>query len=168
MNEQSTRRPKNRPRTPSPEIGADTSLLNFAELDGVVGFHLRRAQEASFRAFASSAGEGDLRPGRFAALMLIGNNPGITQISLSRAIGRDKSTLTPLIRDLQARGLIHREQAETDRRAYRLTLTPDGETMLERLRIIAAEHDRKLDEIIGERKTEFITLLRRIVTALGS
>ena len=53
------------------------------------------AQIASFQAFAREVGEVDLPPGRFALLTLIGRNPGISQTVLSRAAGRDKSTLTP-------------------------------------------------------------------------
>ena len=55
------------------------------------------AQIASFQAFAREVGEVDLPPGRFALLTLIGRNPGISQTVLSRAAGRDKSTLTPAL-----------------------------------------------------------------------
>lgn len=68
-------------------------------IENLVGFHLRLAQDASFRAFASHSGEPHLKPGRFAAMMVIRNNPGITQIALGRAIARDKSSITPLLQE---------------------------------------------------------------------
>ena len=41
-------------------------------LEDYIGFQLRRAQTASFKAFKRRAGEADLKPGWFAVLSLIG------------------------------------------------------------------------------------------------
>jgi DNA-binding MarR family transcriptional regulator len=132
-----------------------------------VGFHLRLAQEASFQAFARRVRDLDLRPGRFAALALIGWNPGISQTALGRASGRDKSSLTPALGDLERRGLIHRRRSTRDRRSYTLSLTPKGEKLLDALMAEARAHDRRLDRIVGlKSKAEFIRTLRRIAMAL--
>ena len=53
------------------------------------------AQEATFQAFSRLSKEIGESPGRFATLTLIERNPGISQTELSRAAGRDKSTLRP-------------------------------------------------------------------------
>ena len=71
--------------------------LRLGPLTDFIGFHLRLAQEASFQAFARRVRDLDLRPGRFAVLALIGENPGISQTALGRASGRDKSSLTPAL-----------------------------------------------------------------------
>ena len=131
-------------------------------LEDYIGFHLRRAQNASFKAFKRRAGEADLKPGWFAVLTLIGANPGITPVLLSRGVGRDKSTLTPVLRGLLDRGLVTRCPVPEDRRSYALALTPSGEAMLARLAKCATQHDRRLDAIVGARKKEFVALLRRI------
>src|SRR5947207_5112774 len=95
--------------------------IRFGPLEHCVGFHLRMAQTASFQAFARLANGVELtRPGWFATLTLIGANPGISQTELSRANGRDKSTLTPVLRDLTRRRLVRRRRTEDDRRAYQL------------------------------------------------
>src|ERR1700719_3936530 len=93
------RRPKITPAAATP--------LRLGALADFIGFHLRLAQEASFQAFARRVRDLDLRPGRFAVLALIGENPGISQTALGRASGRDKSSLTPALDDLAGRGLIH-------------------------------------------------------------
>ena len=49
--------------------------VRLGPLADFIGFHLRIAQEASFQAFARRAGAVELGPGRFALLMLIGENP---------------------------------------------------------------------------------------------
>jgi DNA-binding MarR family transcriptional regulator len=145
----------------------DDREIRLGPLETYIAFHLRLAQGASFRAFQRLAGIGGLRPGWFAVLMLIRENPGITPIALSRGSGRDKSTITPILRDLEREKLISRETVPGDRRSYALRLTPEGAARLAHLNACAAEHDRRLDAIVGDRKTELLALLRRIVAEIG-
>ena len=146
---------------------ARVEAIDYGPLAQWLGFHLRMAQIASFQAFAAEVGEVELPPGRFALLTLIGRNPGISQTILSRAAGRDKSTLTPALRDLQRRGLIMRVQLKNDRRAYRLQLTATGRAMLQRLTECAERHERNLDRVIGRRERgQFLTILKRVIAEL--
>ncbi len=145
---------------------AGSSDVRLGDLGCNVAFHLRLAQDASFRAFKRHTGEGDLRPGWYAVMSIINSNPGITPMALSRASGRDKSTITPILRELTRHGLIAQCPVPNDRRSYALTLTPSGEERLARLAAHAEAHDRHLDEIVGPRKTELIELLRRITGML--
>jgi DNA-binding MarR family transcriptional regulator len=135
-------------------------------LDGNIAFHLRLAQDASFKAFKKYTGESELRPGWYAVMEIINRNPGITPMALSRASGRDKSTLTPILRELTRYGLVDQCPVATDRRSYALTLTVAGEERLARLAEHAETHDRRLDEIVGPGKQELIALLRRIANLL--
>ena len=149
-----------------PRGGVDP--IDYGPLSDWIGFHLRLAQTASFQAFARATEEVDLRPGRFAILMLIGRNPGISQTALSRANARDKSTLTPALSDLARRRLITRTRLKTDRRSYQLRLTPAGEDMLKHLTEYAVEHDRNLDRIVGKRdRVRFLQILQRLVADLA-
>ena len=141
--------------------------VRLGPLDNLVGFHLRLAQDASFRAFARHTGEPHLKPGRFAAMVVIHNNPGITQIELSRAIARDKSSVTPLVQELHRHGLVARDVSASDRRSIALQLTKAGEAALENLLLHAMDHDRRLDEIVGDRKAELIALLKKITDTLA-
>ena len=142
--------------------------IDYGPLDGWVGFNLRMAQAATFQAFSRRSKDIGARPGRFATLMLIGQNPGISQTALSRANGRDKSTLTPLLADFVRRGLIRRTRTRTDRRSYRLTLTPAGRRMLQQFIELARVHERNLDRIIGPHdRAQFIRILRRITAEIA-
>lgn len=148
-------------------VPATAAAPHLGPLADFIGFHLRLAQEASFQAFARRVRDFDLRPGRFAALALIGWNPGISQTALGRASGRDKSSLTPALDDLAKRGLVNRRRSSRDRRSYTLSLTAKGEKLLEKLMAHANAHDRRLDAIVGAKhKAEFIRTLRRIAMAL--
>lgn len=141
--------------------------IRLGPLGDFIGFNLRLAQDASFQTFAKHVGKPQVRPGRFAALMLIHQNPGLTQMELSRAIARDKSSVTPLVQTLQREGLITRRVSEADRRRVTLRLTEAGEVVLKSLLEHAEEHDRKLDAIVGDRKDEFLALLKMIVRQLA-
>lgn len=141
--------------------------VDLGPLGGWIGFYLRMAQIASFQAFARRTREHDLNPGRFAALMVIGKNPDISQTVLSQAIGIDKSTLTPAIDDLARRGLVRRTRTDADKRAYRLRLTAAGEKILRELAACARAHDRDLDAIVGRQRPAVLRALKRIVDTLG-
>ena len=149
------------------EAGQGGRAADLGVLDDLLGFHLRQAHDASFRAFARQSGDPHLKPGRFAAMMVIRNNPGITQVALSRAIARDKSSVTPLVQELQRLGLVTRKQSPKDRRSASLSLTAVGERVLAKLLDQAREHDRRLDAVVGERKAELIALLRQITEAFA-
>ena len=131
-----------------------------------IGFQLRLANAASFRAFTRRAGRPRLRPGWFTILSLVGDNPGITPVALRRASDRDKSTLTPLMRALHREGLIERHSIPGDRRSYGLSLTAEGGRALATLAVALAAHERVLDEIAGDRKPELMHLLRRFTAEL--
>ena len=146
------------PAAPEVDIGA---LKDF------IGFNLRLAQEVSFRAFARRTGLKHLRPGRFAALMVLRDNPNVTPGALGRAIARDKSSVTPLLQGLQRAGLIRRKRSTVDRRSVTLTLTAAGQRVLRDLIIHARDHDRDLDAIAGNDKTRFVTILQQIADDLG-
>ena len=140
---------------------------DYGPLDDWIGFHLRLAQNVSFQAFAREASGIDVSPGRFATLMLIGRNPGISQTALSRANVRDKSSLTPVLDDLARRKLVKRVRAKNDRRSYQLMLTPAGEALLAKLTACAERHDRHIDEIIGPHdRVRFLQILKKLIAEL--
>lgn len=151
----------------TPAAGMESLPIDYGPLDDWIGFHLRLAQNASFQAFSREASGVDISPGRFATLMLIGRNPGISQTALSRANARDKSSLTPVLDDLARRKLIRRVRAKSDRRSYQLMLTPAGEALLARLTDCAERHDRHIDEIIGPRdRARFLQVLKKLIAEL--
>jgi DNA-binding MarR family transcriptional regulator len=148
-------------------MAAPEEQLRLGPLADFIGFHLRLAQEASFQAFARRVRNFQMRPGRFAVLALIGENPGLSQTALGRAAGRDKSSLTPALNDLVRRSLVRRQRVASDRRSYALSLTPKGAKLLDELIMHARAHDHQLDEIVGlKHKAELIRALRLIAMSL--
>jgi DNA-binding MarR family transcriptional regulator len=143
--------------------GGAEQAIDFGPLAGWIGFNLRMAQESAFEAFSRRSQEIGESPGRFATLTLIHRNPGISQTELGHASGRDKSSITPVVEDLVRRGLVERRRTDSDKRAYRLTLTPQGKKVLASMMRCARAHERVLDGIIGARdRKRFLEICRKI------
>lgn len=143
--------------------GAEPPAIDFGPLAGWIGFNLRMAQESAFQSFSRRSQEIGENPGRFATLTLIHRNPGISQTELGQASGRDKSSITPVVEGLVRRGLVERRRPDSDKRAYRLTLTPQGKKVLASLMRCARRHERVLDGIIGARERKrFLEICRKI------
>ncbi len=141
--------------------------IQLGYLSDSLGFHLRLAQDASYRTFAKHRDKDLIKPGRYPALAIIHLNPGISQSALGRAIARDKSTVSPLIKDLQKNGFINRQASTQDRRSVTLSLTRKGERTLDRLHARATEHEGELDRLVGTSKARLMALLDKIITSMS-
>jgi len=166
------RAPKKKSRAAAPpsrtaEPASAEAVVSLGELDACLSFFLRIAQSLSFQSFAEEAHGTGIRAGYFTVLALIGANPGITQTALSRANGRDKSSLTPVLDELVRRGLVSRNRLESNRRAYALKLTALGKTALLKLRKAANRHERHLRQALGKSdSSEMSRMLKVLSTAL--
>ena len=61
------------------------------------------------------------------------------------------------------RGLVERKRMSSDRRTYRLNLTPAGKKTLTELTRCARRHERNLDRIIGRATASgFMQILKKI------
>lgn len=156
--------------TPSRRPGAaDRGPLRLGPLDAAIPYYLRLAQVSSFAAFAERVGQGPLRSGWYSVLRVIGENPGVRATDVSRVVGRDKSTLTPVLRELERTGLIVRRQSAEDRRVWTLQLTAAGRRRLTELGRAAREHEREVDALVGAaNKVKLIAMLQRIADGLGT
>jgi DNA-binding MarR family transcriptional regulator len=132
-------------------------------LDGLVGYHLRRASSVFGSDFTRSVGGEGLRQVPFAILSVIAANPGIRQGAAGEALGIKRANMVVLITELMEAGYVDRTPAEDDRRAIALALTPKGQVTLEDAtsRLIAHENDLLADFSSAERRT-LIDLIRRI------
>jgi len=101
-------------------------------LSGYVGYALRRAQGVIFADFNHTLAELDLRPAQFAVLVMIDQNPGTSQSSVSAALGIQKANFVAIIADLDKRGFVRRRKSHSDGRTYSLGLTPRGRAQLQR------------------------------------
>ncbi|CCA90676.1 MarR family winged helix-turn-helix transcriptional regulator [Novosphingobium sp. PP1Y] len=140
-----------------------------SEFKESIAFNLRLAQSASFSEFRRITEEDGLKPGDYAVLRMICENPGITPSQISTANSRDKSTLTPHLKSLERQGLISRRKSTEDRRVQHLFLTPVGQDKVAVLSEHAKSHDAALDALMTTaEKRKLLTLLVRIARWQGA
>ena len=131
-------------------------------LPGLIGYQLRLAQRAIFADFADTVGESGISPGLFGILVVIGENPGLTQQALANAAHLDRSTVVTVIDKLEARGLVKRHAA--DRRSNGLFLADEGTALLRKLKRKVATHERRVvRELSPRERVQLVSLLQRIL-----
>lgn len=140
-----------------------TESVDLGLLPGLIGYQLRLAQVAIFRDFSKALGEYEITPGLFGVLVLIEANAGMKQTELARAIHLDRSTVVNVIDNLEAMTLVERRPVDGDRRSKALFLTPHGKTLLQKLKRLVAEHEKRLARNLSPAdRAKLLDLLQRI------
>lgn len=149
-----------RPPAKTPAAKLDRGLL-----PSLLGYALRRTQSAVFSDFAatfSTAGAA-LTPGEFGLLVLVERNAGLSQMTLARALGIDRSTLVPILDRLQSRGLLVRRRSPTDGRTHALALTPAGDKALVCFTGLVRAHEKRIASRLSTAETlRLIGLLEKV------
>ena len=94
-------------------------LLQFRMVFGAVRSHFQKVEQAV-----------GLGGAQVWALSVIAGQPGIGVGQLARALNVRQPTASNMLKVLQARGLVLAQKAEHDRRALQLTLTAEGQALL--------------------------------------
>ncbi|QWG20718.1 MarR family winged helix-turn-helix transcriptional regulator [Bradyrhizobium sediminis] len=124
------------------EVGLDA-------LVGHVGYSIRRFQMWIFQDFIKTLSAVNIRPAQYSVMTVIGANPGMTQMAVAKRLGIERARLVHLLDSLEERNLVKRVPSRTDRRSHALHLTPGGQASLRQFKLLAAEHERHVDEKIG-------------------
>ncbi len=145
------------------EHGAAAVQIARGRLDGLLGYHLRRAEVAAFQSFHAHMDAERVTPAQLGILITIEANPGVNQTRIGKGLGIDRSTLVAMVDGLERRGLLARAPAPNDRRSHALKLTRAGEGFLKHLLAPLERHEREIARRLtpAERKT-LIALLRRV------
>jgi len=120
-------------RGPRPGSIARVAGIDYADLDDLLGYLLRRAQLAGFEAFQRATAGVDITPPRYSALTFVGANPGLSQTDLGAALGTARSGAMMVVNWMEKRGLVERRHRPDDGRSWGLYLTRQGEKRLREL-----------------------------------
>jgi DNA-binding MarR family transcriptional regulator len=144
----------------------DGPSLMFEELDGLLGYRLRRAQGAMHRDFMAAVASLDLTQKQAATLWLINGNPGVAQVAVAAALGMDRATTMAIVDRLEARRLVIRQRSSTDRRRQELYLTPAGQSALRKAKARIAKHEERFKSLFTAAELEsLLTALQRLQDA---
>jgi len=137
--------------------------LHSGPLDKLLGYHLRRAQNATFQHFAVRLSHRDITPGQLGLLVLIACNPGVNQSTLAREVGVERSTLGEFIDRFESRQLVERRRVATDRRIHAVHLTPRGKRFLNRILPEVEAHEREFTRTLSAQELQtLMRLLKRL------
>jgi DNA-binding MarR family transcriptional regulator len=137
------------PSAATAEIETDDVSIQYGELNDNLGYFIRRAQHWIFRDVNSRLAHLRLDVIRYSILEMVSANPGISQISLSGALGIERARLVALLDELQNLHFITRQRSTTDRRSHALQLTSEGHAAVKEANHLIAAHEEKLIERIG-------------------
>lgn len=107
-----------------------------------------------------------LTPHQARALRLIGSDPGVRPSVLAERLRVAPRSATDVVDALAARGLVTRRADPADRRALRLSPTPEGSELIEQAdQVRDREHEAWLAGLSEHDRDQLRRLLQRLVEA---
>ena len=153
---------RNKPSTPEVVHASDATLRNF------IGYSLKRAFNVIQSDLAQTLKPFDLRMMTYTALVLIVDNPGLSQSQLAEAMDIERPNLVVIIDELERRELIVRDRVPTDRRAYALKATLLGRQLYDRaVAAVTAHEERLLSGLSEDARATMIAAFKTIERSRG-
>jgi len=125
------------------------SSFDFAGLDSLLGYHLRRAQGAVHRDYLATLHELKLTQKHTAVMWLVIGNPGVAQGVIGSALAMDRATMMVLVNRLEKRGLLQRRRSAADARRRELHATPAGMRLMVQVRERIARHEARMKRLFS-------------------
>ncbi|MEB2347550.1 MAG: MarR family transcriptional regulator [Comamonadaceae bacterium] len=140
--------------------------LHPEEIEHYPGYFIRRLQQMAVARFMEETQAHGVTPVQYAALSAVQRHPGMDQRTLAQSIHFDTSTIGSVIDRLEARGWLVRGASATDRRVRLLTLTPEGERLLEAVEpAVQRAQQRMLDPLPERQRQQFLRTMATLVRA---
>jgi DNA-binding MarR family transcriptional regulator len=117
---------------------------SHATLRQFLGYRLRRASNVIQADLSIALKPFDLRMITYTALVLIRDNPGLSQSQLAAAMDVERPNLVVIVDELETRGLVTRDRLPTDRRTYALAVTDKGDRICASAVDAVIDHERHL------------------------
>jgi len=140
------------------------SSKDSPSVEALPGHYIRRLQQIAVAIFLQETEAFSITPIQFAAMGVLQKNPGLDQKTLAQTIGQDTSTMGGVIDRLEARGLVKRSPSINDRRAHLLTLTLEGQSLLQKITpAVLRAQDRILEPLTPADHAVFLKMLDILV-----
>ncbi|MHA7885717.1 MarR family winged helix-turn-helix transcriptional regulator [Roseicyclus sp.] len=141
-------------RASAPQSAAH--VPSFTTLRRLLGYRLRRATMLVQSDLAETLKPFGLRMITFSALVLIRDNPGLSQSQLAAAMDVERPNLVVIVDELETRGLIARDRLATDRRTYALTVTEAGDWLCADVVAAVEAHEARLFDGLTEAERQTV------------
>jgi DNA-binding MarR family transcriptional regulator len=145
------------------ESAITSAGISDETLRGFAGYNMKRTFNAVQADLARTLEPFGLRMITFTALILIVDNPDLSQTQLAGALAIERSNLVTIVDDLEKNGWITRNPAPNDRRSHALRATLVGRRLCEKSVQAARAHEEKLLAGLDEAETAaLISALQKI------
>lgn len=134
---------------------SDASLRAFA------GYHMKRAFNVIKADLIETLKPFDLRMVTYSTLVLIVDNPGLRQAQMADALMIERPNFVAIIDELETAGLITRQRAPEDRRAYALMATLSGQAQCKWATEAVNAHEHRVFGVLSDAER------RLLLSALG-
>lgn len=118
--------------------------VSDARLEQFTGYLMKRAFNVVQSDLARVLDPFGLRMLSFSTLMVVIDNPDITQTQLAQALSVERSNIVVVLDVLEEAGLLKRNPVPRNRRAYALRATLAGQRLAEKASRAVAEHEARL------------------------
>ena len=125
---------------------------------------LSNAAGRSTRLVSRQLGRAGVRRDHYAILAALDEFGPVSQATLGRRLGIDRSDIVAVLNDLERDGLAIRAPDQTDRRRNATSITPAGSRALVKLDALINEaQDEALEPLSARERQQLNALLRRLV-----
>ncbi len=133
------------------------------ESDKSIGFLIAKARNVLKNEFEKELKPYSLSYAHRVILIRLSEKEGLTQKELAQDTYFEQSNLTLMLDKLELKGLVKRSAKENDRRAYIVTITPEGKKLRDLLVQMGEDvMDRALNGLSDEQKGELSQMLQLI------
>jgi DNA-binding MarR family transcriptional regulator len=128
------------------------------------GYLIRRVNQLLVAQFFEETIKQNITPVQWVALCATQASPGLDQITLSREIALDTSTVAGVVDRLELRGFIQRKPSSVDKRVKLLFITKKGLSLLNKTSPKVIElQDWLLSPLTANEKKVFLKSLHKII-----
>ncbi len=128
-----------------------------------VGYLLRRAHQRASAIFQVSIGDPNITPTQYSSLVKLNEYTELSQNLLGRLVGMDKATMQGVVRRLKERGLVDSRPDPGDARRTLLSLTTEGQRLVNKLLINGPAVSREtMKPLSVQEQRQLLELLAKI------
>ncbi|RVV99252.1 MarR family transcriptional regulator [Mesobaculum littorinae] len=128
------------------------------------GVLIRRLWQRTRETFARQCRDFGVTPEQFNLMLLVRDTPGILQAGLAERAALDQATTGQIIARLTGRGLLARTRNPRDTRSWQVTLTPDGQELIEELLPLSLQASEDfLSPLSAEERDALFSLSHKIL-----
>ena len=133
------------------------------KLENQICFPLYACSREIIKQYKPFLDEIDLTYTQYIAMMVLWEHRSVTVKELGQYLFLDSGTLTPLLKKMEAKGIISRKRDEEDERSLIVSLTAEGEALKDR----AVEVPQKMAQCVRLAPEEAQELYRLLYKLLG-